>query len=243
MAQTKLPEDLPRYVIDGDIPQSQKETKILSEEQEKILSKLLKVSAHVLNEEERDLMYRLLDKLHQETERVRSLKKMVVHDKPLDTYLGQASKKSNHKLMKSEPSFSEPDRDDEDIPETESPKVQTIRRVVGFSPDEVVKRYIECWNQQKFGAEFDCFSSEFMKIDRETYVQARQTSYLQMLTRGGMRVDFGEIITNAMAGGDAEVVATKITQEPNRKPKEDKDLYRLRIEKGRWVIYRVENMD
>lgn len=243
MTRTKLPEDLPRYVIDADVPQAQKETKILSEEQEKVLNKLLKVSSHVLGEEERDLMYRLLDKLHQETERVRSLKKMVVHDKPLDSFLSEVAKKNNHRLPKPESSISDMDKDFDETPETESPKVQTIRRVVGFSPDEVVKRYIECWNQQKFGAEFDCFSSEFMKIDREAYVQARQTSYLQMLTRGGMRVDFGEIITNTMAGGDAEVIATKITQEPNRKPKEDKDLYRLRIERGRWVIYRVENMD
>ncbi|MDX9754485.1 MAG: hypothetical protein RBU29_11015 [bacterium] len=250
MTQTKLPEELPRYIIDADLPRDQKESKILSEEQERAIHKLLKAASHILSDEERDLVYRLMDKLHQETERVRSLKKVMVHDKPLDAYLNKAKKKSNHKFLQSSDALdSTLVSEDLDLAEQEGedeapsrPKT-TMRHVVGFSPEEVVRRYIECWNQQKFGAEYDCFSSDFMQIDRGTYVQARQTSYLQMLNRGGMRVDFGVIVDSTLAGGDAEIVATKITQEPGRKPREDKDLYKLKIERGHWVIYKVVNLD
>jgi hypothetical protein len=244
MTQTKLPEELPRYIIDSDLPESQKESKILSEEQELVLNKLLKAGGHVLDQEERDLLNRLMEKLHQETERVRSLRKVVLKDKPLDSYLGKHHKKTNN-IMKPK-SVSRDDEDTEDYDdsfESDNPKSPPVKHIIGFSPEEVVRRYIECWNQQKFGAEYDCFSSDFMQIDRGSYVQARQTSYLQMLSRGGMRIDFGEISSSQMAGGEAEVVATKITQEPNRKPKEDKDLYRLKIEKGHWTIFKVENLD
>lgn len=235
-------EDQPRYVIDEGVPQK-KETKILSEEQERTLNKLLKAGGHALNEEERDLVYRLMDKLKQETERVRSLKKVMVHDKPLDDYLSQVSKKSNNKNQGPEAESVDGEDFDEDYEEEEPRRSRTVKHVVGFSPEEVVQRYVECWNQQKFGAEFDCFSEDFMQIDRESYVKARQTNYLQMLNRGGMRIDFGEIVSSEVQGGQAEIVATKITQEPNRKPKEDKDLYRLKIEKGHWAIHAVENLD
>ena len=90
------------------------------------------------------------------------------------------------------------------------------------------------------GAEFDCFSSDFMRTDRQSYVEARHKFYQQQLQIGGMKISFGEIISSDNYAGTAEVVATKIIQQGNKKPQEETDIYRLKIEKGRWVICSVE---
>lgn len=247
MTQTKLPEELPRYIIDADLPRDQKESKILSEEQERAIHKLLKAASHILSDEERDLVYRLMDKLHQETERVRSLKKVMVHDKPLDAYLNKAKKKSNHKFLQSSDALdSTLVSEDLDLAEQEGedeapsrPKT-TMRHVVGFSPEEVVRRYIECWNQQKFGAEYDCFSRDFLTADREAYINARHTYYQQQLGNGGLFINFKNIEGAETFVGDAEVVAVKSVQQGKRKSQDEKDRYRLKLENGRWVIYSVE---
>ena len=53
-------EEQPRYVIDDGVPQ--KEIKILSEEQERILTKLLKVAGYALMEDEKKLIFQLQEK-------------------------------------------------------------------------------------------------------------------------------------------------------------------------------------
>lgn len=223
-------EEQPRYVIDEGIPQ-EKETKILSEEQEHILLKLLKAGGHMLTSEERDLVYRLQDKLKRETERVKSLRKLTHADKPLDAFLNKLNK---------EPGNNKVARTTEGAETAEERPVQKIVQIVGFTPEEVVKHFVECWNQQKFGAEYDCFSRDFMTISRDSYAGARHLYYQQQLNLGGLRIDFGEVITSSILGGDAEVTASKVIQNGNRKPVEERDLYRLRLEKGRWLIYSVE---
>ncbi len=236
MATNTLPEEQPRYVIDEGMPSEETEEKILPEEQERILHKLMKAAGHSLTSEERDLVFRLQDKLKNETNRVKSLKKIKVSDKPFDSYLGKAKKNKNNKPKTSTATQEEEEREKKAPPPR---KVHTV----GFKPDEVVKRYIECWNQQKFGAEFDCFSRDFLTTDRETYVNARHLFYQQQMSQGGMSVDFGGVESSETFGGDAEVVATKIVAVGNRKPQEETDLYRLKLEKGRWVIYAVEPME
>lgn len=233
-----LPEELPRYVIDEGI-QSEKDSKILSEEQEKALQKLMKAAGHALMEEERKLIYQLEDRLKRETERVKSLKKFTVRDKPLDTYLSEYNKKKqNNKVttLAGEVQFDELDDGDSDEPR----KVQTVKHIVGFKPEEVVRRYVECWNQQKFGAEYDCFSRDFISTDRESYINARHLYFQQQLNGGGLKIQFKSIDSVDDFGVEAEVIATKTIQHGNRKPVEETDRYKLKLEKGRWVISAVE---
>jgi hypothetical protein len=132
----------------------------------------------------------------------------------------------------------ESELDDGDEPKER--KQKTVTHIVGFKPEEVVKRYIDCWNQQKFGAEFDCFSSDFMQISREQYIDARHASYKNSLANGGMRIDFKGIESSEVIGGEAEIVATKSVKEGNKSEKIEKDLYRLKLDRGRWVIYTVQ---
>lgn len=235
----KSTEEQPRYVID-DNAHPKEDTKILPEEQNKIIEKLMRASGSMLKEEERDLIFRLQDKLRQETERVKSLKKVTIGDKPLDEYLNQSRHKSgNNKLSH---------RQDDDLPEGEvgedaPPPPPRKTTIVGFKPEEVVQRYIECWNQQKFGAEYDCFSRDFMSTDRKVYIEARQKYYQSQMSQGGMRIDFGGIESCELYGGEADVTATKTITVGNRKAKTEKDLYRLKLEGGRWVISGVENLE
>jgi hypothetical protein len=250
----KAPEELPRYIIDQDEPKVQ--SKILPEEQKRVLSKLLRTGGHALGEEERELMEKLQEKLQQEIERIRALRKMTVGDKPLDSFLNaQGHKGRNHKqagshshhtepIKSGEPKDSSvhavpPNGDTEDVEETPVQR-RVVSSIVGFKPEEVVQRYIECWNQQKFGAEFDCFSSDFMRTDRQAYIEARHKYFQQQLQVGGMRIQLGEIISSDNLGGVAEVVAKKLVQQGTRKAVEEIDLYRLRLEGGRWVITGVE---
>ncbi|RJP31549.1 MAG: hypothetical protein C4527_07490 [Candidatus Omnitrophota bacterium] len=233
MSTKILPEEQPRYIIDEGMPHEESDAKILPEEQERILHKLLKAAGHMLTGEERDLIFRLQDKLKHETDRIRSLKKVTVSDKPLDFYLSKMNKKSNNKANSTVQTV-------EDGEEEQPVAVRRSFHVVGFKPEEVVKRYIECWNQQKFGAEFDCFSRDFLTTDRETYVSARHLFYQQQLSQGGMNIDLNEIVSSDTFGGDAEVVASKVVQTGHRKPQEETDLYRLKLERGRWLIYAVE---
>lgn len=231
MANQTLPEEQPRYVIDEGIPQ--KEIKILSEEQARSLMKLYKAAGHILNEDERKLIVQLQDKLNKETERVNSLRKLTITDKPLDEFLTQYKKnKGGNQRADS--------GDGEDDSESSSSSAPVVTHVVGFKPEEVVRRYVECWNQQKFGSEFDCFSRDFLRHDRDAYINARHLSYQQYLGNGGMRITFNEIVSNDTIGGEAEIVAKKTVQIGKRKSQEETDKYRLKLEKGHWVIYAVE---
>ncbi len=233
---TPLPEELPRYVIDEGVATAEKETKILPEEQERILMKLIQAAGHSLREEERTLMFRLQEKLQKETERVKALKKINISEKPLDEYLKDIKKKSNNNKHQNKHQVTE-DGEEETSERLAAPKQIHI---VGFKPEEVVRRYIECWNQQKFGAEYDCFSRSFLSTDRSVYIQARQLFYQQQLSQGGLRITFDEINSSDSAGGESEVIASKTVQSGNKKSETEKDLYRLKLEKGHWVIYSVE---
>ncbi|MBZ0257014.1 hypothetical protein K8I31_13185, partial [bacterium] len=180
------PEEQPRYKIDEDLPEG--EVKILSEEQSHILQKLIQNAGHMLSGEERELVLKLVDKLNLETQRFKSLRKMTVGDKPLDSFLNKQSSEPKAKLMvgtavsEGETEVAETDGEVVEGEEPKEPRKQkTITHIVGFKPEEVVKRYIECWNQQKFGAEFDCFSSDFMQISREQYIEARHASFKNSL--------------------------------------------------------------
>lgn len=239
------PEDQPRYKIDEDMPEG--EVKILSEEQSHILQKLIQNAGHILSGEERELVLKLVDKLNLETERFTSLRKMTVGDKPLDSFLNKqpsgpkAKLKVGAAISGSEPEIVENDEELGEIEAPQKPRQQkTITHIVGFKPEEVVKRYIECWNQQKFGAEFDCFSSDFMQISREQYIDARHASFKNSLANGGMRIDFKGIDSCDVVGGEAEVIAVKSVKEGKKAEKTEKDLYRLKLDRGRWVIYTVQ---
>lgn len=245
------PENAPRYKIDEG---QEQETKILPEEQSRILSRLLDKAGHQITGEERELMSRLVKKLDEETQRIKSLKKMTVGEKTLGSYLGQEQKsQSSEKKITRQPiagSETEAEREAEETEpadiseehEVEEPAPRdnhVIRHTVGFKPEEVVKRYIECWNQQKFRAEYECFSKDLMPISQEEYVEARQKTYQQELQKGGMRIDFDEIESVDTVGGESEVVATKVIHQGKRKPAKETDIYRLKLENGRWVIYSV----
>lgn len=224
----KAVEEQERYVIDED---NHKEQKILSEEQARIIHKMLKANSAMLSDEERDLIYQLQDRLDKETERVKSLREMKIGDKPLDQLLSKHMEKKSQEKPSSDDS-EEWDEELEDMP--------TYKHTVGFKPEEVVKQYIECWNQQKFGAEFDCFSPSFMKTDRNTYKEARQKFYQSQLPLGGMRIEFRGIESSNVNGTEADVTAQKSVTIGKQKPKQEKDTYILKLESGRWYINGVK---
>lgn len=234
----KTPDELPRYVIDEGIPEA-KEIKILPEEQHRALEKLMKASGAMLDEEERDLLYKLRDKLRAETERVKSLRKIYIDDKPLDSYLKQTQNSKPDKTNSSGNHEKDGDSDETD----ELPPLPSIKHVVGFKPEEVIQRYIECWNQQKFGAEYDCFSREFIPTERKEYIAARQQYFISKRGNGGMKIDFGGIDSIEVYGAEANVTASKIIKDGNRKPVTEFDNYSLKLESGRWLIVKVEPLD
>ena len=79
-----------------------------------------------------------------------------------------------------------------------------------------------------------------MNMSREDYINRRQIVYRQELARGGMKQEFGEFLGVDVSGSEAEVRCTKIIKSGNQSESEEKDLYRLHIEDGHWVIYQVE---
>lgn len=214
----------PRYVIDKDHPE--KKVKILPEEQRRVLEKLLKTGGHVLDPEERGLMRQLRDRLATESDRLKALRKVAGSDKPLDQVLKDLRRRRG--------------LDAEGRLKEEEPEVKRVTHIVGYRPEEVVKRYLECWNQQMFGAEYDCFSKSFLSMSREDYINRRQIVYRQTLAKGGMIQRFGELLDVDVSGTEAEVRCTKIIKVGDSKETIETDLYRLHVEEGRWVIYQVE---
>ncbi|MFH1743932.1 MAG: hypothetical protein ABIH23_33420 [bacterium] len=213
-----------RYVIDRDQPQ--KKVKLLPDEQRRVLEKLIQAGGHVLDPDERGLVQQLFDRLVTEADRLKALRKVAGSDRPLDQVLRDLRKREG---------LSEDGRVDEDKPE-----VRRTTHVVGYRPEEVVKRYLYCWNQQTFGAEYDCFSKSFLSMSREDYVNRRQIVYRQSLAKGGMSQEFGELISVDATGTEAEVRCTKTIRMGTSAETVEKDLYRLHIEDGHWVIYQVE---
>lgn len=248
--------ETPRYRIDEDVPQV--ETKLLPVEQARIIEKLVRLGGHSLESSERELMDRLLDRLVEEGDRMRALQAATGAGKPLDTALrkakatgaptsgnhrsaveaiGAAATGSGAESLSSAPEPSGPVED-----EMESPP-PTETRVIGYKPEEVVQRYIECWNRQMFGAEYDCFSRSFLSMPRDDYVARRQQTYRQALGTGGQDMRFIEIVDVSSSGYEAEVVSVKSVREGNRPEQQQREQYRLRVEDGHWVIYFVRPAD
>lgn len=214
----------PRHVIEKD--QREKKIKLLPDEQRRVLDKLVQAGGHVLDVEERGLMQQLHERLATESERLRALRKVAGSDKPLDQVLRQLRRREG--------------LDSDGRLKEEELEVRRVTYVVGYRPEEVVKRYLGCWNQQTFGAEYDCFSKSFLTMSREDYISRRQLVYRQTLAKGGMRQEFGELLSVDVTGNEAEVRCTKIIKMGDSPETVETDLYRLQIEDGRWVIYRVE---
>ena len=213
-----------RYLIDQDVPQ--KKVKLLPDEQRRVLEKLLQAGGHVLDPEERGLIQQLFDRLVTETDRLKALRKVAGSDKPLDQVLRDLRRREG--------------LSEDGGVEEEKPEVRRVTHVVGYRPEEVVKRYLDCWNQQTFGAEYDCFSKSFLNMSREDYINRRQIVYRQTLAKGGMTQNCGEILSVDVSGTEAEVRCSKSIQMGGGAKTEEKDLYRLHIENGHWVIYQVE---
>ncbi len=220
-----IAESQPRYVIDQE-PSRQKKVKILPDEQRKALEKVMQAGGHVLDRDERDVLLQLLDRLNIETDRLKALRKVAGEDRPLDQVLRELRKKEG--------------LDADGRLQDEEPQIRKTSHVVGYRPEEVVRRYLESWNQQTFGAEYDCFSKSFLNMSREDYINRRQVVYRQTLAKGGMKQRMGDILSVDVSGPEAEVRCTKIIQMGDGKETVEKDLYRLRIENNRWVIYQVE---
>jgi hypothetical protein len=214
----------PRYVIEREQPP--RKVKILPDEQRRVLEKLLQAGAHVLDPQERGLVQQLSDRLTKEADRLRALRKVAGSDKPLDQVLRELRRREGL----------DPDGRYKD----EELEVRRVTHVVGYRPEEVVKRYLGCWNQQTFGAEYDCFSKSFLSMSREDYINRRQVVYRQSLAKGGMTQEFGELLHADVTGTEAEVRCSKIIRVGNSSETVETDLYRLHIEDGRWVIYQVE---
>ncbi|HPA46947.1 MAG TPA: hypothetical protein PK395_14370 [bacterium] len=218
-------ESQPRYVIDQE-QSRQKKVKILPDEQRKALEKVMQAGGHVLDHDERDVLLQLLDRLNTETDRLKALRKVAGDDRPLDQVLRELRKKEG--------------LDADGRLHDEEPEVRKTTHVVGYRPEEVVRRYLQSWNQQTFGAEYDCFSKSFLNMSREDYINRRQVVYRQTLAKGGMKQKIGDLLSVDMSGTEAEVRCTKIVQMGNAMETVERDLYRLHTENNRWVIYQVE---
>ncbi len=265
----KQPEELPRYVIDD--ASSDSKTKLLPVEQKKALEKLMRAGGHVLDSSERELIDKLLVRLADEGHRMQALQNVTGSSKPLDSALRQASvvgKQTGgiHRSAKDamghdnalasiksgKTSSSIPSKpaqtaeatppENEEPQETPEPENRDIQ-YLGYKPEEVVKRYIESWNRQMFRAEFDCFSRSFLPMEKDEYVSRRQEMYRQSLGSGGQDQRFGELIEVNSTGYESEVICTKRLKIGNGPDKEERELYRLRIEDGHWVIYYVKPLD
>ena len=243
MTAMKLPgREPPRYQIEE--AGGQGPAKLLPVEQRRILEKLMKAGAHALEPDERDLMQRLLEKLTEDGNRMRALRTVTGSGKPLDTALRRANVVGRRVPTAAKEADQGPaGAVDDDGREEPVVTTQAENRVVGFKPEEVVKRYIECWNRQMFGAEYECFSRSFLSMPQDDYVSRRQQMFRQELTHGGQDQQFGEFLDVNSTGYEAEVICTKQVRSGNGTPKEERELYRLRIEDGHWVIYYVKPVE
>ena len=94
-----------------------------------------------------------------------------------------------------------------------------------------------------FRAEYECFSRSFLSMPQDDYVARRQQMFRQELGRGGQDQQLGEFLDISSTGYDAEVMCTKLVRSGNMPVKEERELYRLRIEDGHWVIYYVRPVE
>lgn len=243
----------PRFKIEED-DGSHGSGKILPLEQRRVLEKLLRMSGHGLEAEEHDLMQKLIEKLTEDAGRIRALQHVTGGGRPLDTALRRSnvvgssvhSAPSSNSRTTSTHSHPAPAGTPNHDEEHESPKTTEVHPehfVVGFKPEEVVQRYIECWNKQMFGAEFDCFSRSFLSMDRNDYIARRQQMYRHELGEGGLMQRFGELLSVNTSGYESEVTCSKSIRKGRSPERMEQELYRLRIEDGHWVIYHVRPLE
>lgn len=243
----------PRFKIEED-DGSQGSGKILPLEQRRVIEKLLRMSGHGLESDEHEIMLKLIQKLTEDAGRIRALQHVTGGGRPLDTALRRSNvvgaavqsaprQSSGNASIHSHAAHTASSNHDEPPETPKTAEVHHEHHVVGFRPEEVVQRYIECWNKQMFGAEFDCFSRSFLSMDRNDYIARRQQMYRHELGDGGLVQRFGELLSVNTSGYESEVTCSKLTRKGQGPERSEQELYRLRIEDGHWVIYHVRPLE
>ena len=183
------------------------------EEQIALLGKMLLHSVDHLTVREREVYDRLVENLTKRLSRLHRLERQT----------------EKLKLAPGAP--------DMDLRETD----QSMKRVVkNLQPDDVVRRFIECWNTGDFESEFYCLSRESSKGQRNTlpfqeYVAARGRKWEDRDLTGIARKRLSEVSSSEMRGNRAVIHGVEI-HETHQEEILLWRQYELIYEEGGWRI-------
>lgn len=281
------------------------EGKILKEEQQDSLKKLLNKAGDEISPEDMGVLLTLVDELSSGAKRLKTLRKKAMPNKDFDSLMSLISTEqepvSNEdrvfplKNVPSQPPKpkSTPDRDSslaetvviepEKKPEPPKPKAKSRKKPVSkptpivektpksvvskptpkadqkplekkmvekkeeavliekkeISSADVVRNYVEAWNQQAFGVEYDCFHAGLFNMTREEYADLRSAVYKKTCVKRIITQKIERIYREEIKGDVCEVSLIRIYN-TQKKITRFAEMYKLKKENSVWKIQEVE---
>lgn len=191
----------------------------VEEEQIALLGKMLIHSSKHLTDREKELFDLLVETLNQKVERRHRLEQRTG-------------------LLRSRPAEEVDARIPTDVEEQQyRAKMQALR---SLSPDEVVRRFVECWNQPDFEMEFACLSSNFTKGPRHDesmseYAARRMQKYRERMGTSCEQKRVEHVRVLKAEGGQALVESIEIYQGSSDNTVFQRN-YQMVFEDGSWKV-------
>jgi len=132
-----------------------------------------------------------------------------------------------------------PEIEEEILSETPEPATEEEKPV--DDPELTVRKYIEAWNRKAFGAEYACFSKELQTLNKESYVERRNSTHIKETRLKPVVQRVGIIHSKEFYGDNVEILCERVVRDG---PKMSILLenYHLRLEDGAWKIRAVESL-
>jgi DNA-binding response OmpR family regulator len=107
------------------------------------------------------------------------------------------------------------------------------------NPEDVVKRFVESWNNQQFELEYDCLASRLAFTSKQEYVGRRRSYFAELNSREDHRQLVQRIASKKVSGSTAQVEIVRLDTEGNSR-RLTKESYILVQEDGKWKINAVK---
>lgn len=106
-------------------------------------------------------------------------------------------------------------------------------------PEDVVKRFVESWNNQQFELEYDCLATRLAFTTKQEYVQRRHSYFTELNSREAHRQLVQRVANKKVSGTTAQVEIVRLDTEGNSR-RLTKESYILIQEEGKWKINAVK---
>ena len=223
--------------------------------QREAFSKLLKHGIGLLSPDERDAAIALIEQLKEQEERIKQLSDVMkqVDVMSEDDPFVLPNTETMEETIKEPPVPEPPKPARMSRPEPPPPVIEpepvpepVIPEKKEPSADDVVKTFIESYNNQDFDREYDCLGKNLRATSRGDYIMSRRYAYADVtatMPKGKLPIqEMGEVTILPGDENNCKVICDKI-ERFGRSPKYYQQKFMMKKEDGQWKISGVQTRE